>query len=113
MIRCLSALLMFSHLVTAAFTSSMYVARHNARKQIEPELSERDSTTHSFTRIGEHGVECDGALYGDNIELKSCLSAMDGMSRDASTYSWGPRGGSTKLITPLRILSRTWTQWRF
>ena len=106
MIGCLSTLLMLSHLISLVLTSSIDVARHNAGKQIQPELSERDSTNHTFTRFGEYGIECDGALYGDDIQLKSCLSAVEGMSGAESTYSWGPRGGYTSLITPLRILSR-------
>ena len=108
MIRRLSALLMVSYLIALILTSFVEVARHDSRKQIQPELSERDSTTSRSTRVGEYLIECDGALYGDDLQLESCLSAVQGMSNAQSTYSWGPRGGSTSLITPLRILSRTW-----
>lgn len=109
MIMCLSTLLMLSHLISLVLASSIKSGRHDTRKPIQPELPKRDSTTHSLTRVGEYEIECDGALYGDDIQLKSCLSATEGMAKSQSTYSWGPRGGSTALITPIRILSRTWT----
>ena len=109
MIRRLSTLLMVSYLISLVLASFTQVARQDAKQQIQPGVSKRDSSTHSFTKVGEYVVECDGALYGDDLHLESCLSAVEGMSKAQSTYSWGPRGGSTKLITPVRILSRTWT----
>ena len=109
MVRRLSTLLIVSYLISLVLASFMQVARQDARKQIQPEVSKRDSTNGSFLRVGDYGVECNGALYGDDLSIESCLSAVEGMSKARSTYSWGPRGGSTKLITPIRILSRTWT----
>lgn len=106
MTRSLCSIPLLLHFATLVLSLVADVGQHEESRAEELELVERAVFEASaVTHVGGLTVECNGDLFGRDLDMESCKTALPAFPDKRKAFSFGPRGTASDFDTPNRILS--------